>query len=598
MKTIRIIAMAVAAIMVIATMLPITATAAPVRRQPLTVTQPDGSTLTLLPHGDEWNHWLTDAEGNLMLRDTDGYYRIATEAQRIAWQASVDERMQLRAEANARRAQKLQARHARQLTGTEGTEEDNAEGDNDALGSHFGFPVQGQIHGLVVLVQYQDVAFTIEEPQQVYADMMMKPGFDYAVSSKYVHHGSAHDYFLQNSMGKFDPQFDVYGPLTLKHNRSYYGNNNDRHAWEMIVEACEQLDSLGVDFSIYDNNQDGVIDFVFAFYAGLGQNNNVSRDELVWPHAWDMTSQGEGGKHVFDDVKLEDYACTCELYKDKLDGVGTFVHEFSHVLGLPDIYDVNYNACAPYGYDVLDAGCYALNGYCPVGYSAYERYELGWFNPVLLSEATVAPLPDFGTSNQAYVIPVTPDSLVNDIRDGEYYLIENRQFTGWDQYLPGHGMLLWHIDYVPNKWYQNTVNTWTAHQCIDLVEADGPKNRNGFYAPDESSTFPGTANHTSLTDDTTPALSGWSSPGNSGSSLGNRLNKAITNIQEIIENPDDEESLAVITFDYREGTESLKRIEQDAAQRKSGIVLLNDKLIIHTANGNYDTMGRRIQNLR
>lgn len=547
--------------------------AAPARPLPQTITQPDGTTLTLIQQGDEWHHWLTDLDGNLVVLASDGFYRQANEAQLAEWQNIAEHQSQLRTEVNAHRTNRLKAARQRSVSA-------------DELESHFSFPSKGVIRGIVVLVEYQDFVFTIDDPLAQFSDMMMKPGYDYALNQKYVHQGSAHDYFYQNSMGAFDPQFDVYGPLKLKHEQAYYGGNgsygNDLHPHEMIIEACQQLDSLGVDFSQYDNNNDGLIDFVFAIYAGEGENSTGISNQ-VWPHAWNMSGAGAGGQYTFDGVTLEDYACTCELFMGKLDGVGTFCHEFSHVLGLPDIYDTNYSSRTPMNYDVLDVGCYLLNSFCPAGYSAYERYELGWLEPDIIDKPASPCLDDFGTTNQALLIPVTPD--LADPRDGEYYLFENRQPIGWDQYLPGHGMVVWHIDYVSDKWWYNSVNTWSGHQCVDLVEADGARGRQ-----DGSETFPGTAGHTEFTDDTTPALSGWSYPGTSNSELGNRLEMPITNIQET----PDADGLNSLSFDFMGGNTVLQQIEQGLAPGLPlGTVLLDGRLMVNTGNGCYDAMGRR-----
>lgn len=541
-----------------------------------------------------------------MVRDDAGFYRHATKEQIAEHEAYAQQQMLTRQAVNAKRAERLEAARASRMRKTEGRGDD-FEWDEpidtaEALSSHFDFPSQGQVKGLVVLVEYQDVKFTVENPLQEYSDMMMKPGYDYSYSTgknTYKHNGSAHDYFYQNSMGKFDPQFDVYGPLLLKNDRAYYGSNrggaSDIRPHEMIIEACQQLDSLGIDFSQYDANGDGFIDFVFAFYAGPGENNTGTSSDAVWPHAWWMSSAGVGGKYVFDDKVLESYACTCEIYAGELDGVGTFCHEFSHVLGLPDLYDVNYKANAPYNYSVLDNGCYLRRGYHPLGYSAYERYELGWLAPTQLPDtANTIELTDFGTNNQAYIQCVTPDSVAADTRDGEYYLFENRQNIGWDRYMPGHGMMVWHIDYVTSKWWYNSVNTWVNHQCVDLVEADGEKaNQNG------SETFPGSANHTEFTDDSKPAFCGWTKPGTSSSSLTNHLGKPITNIQEL---RDEEAGYYILSFDLMGGKskapdneEGITEIEQDAAQSASGLILLNGRTILSTATGYYDVMGRKIK---
>lgn len=527
---------------------------------------------------------MTDLDGRLMLPDEAGCYRLATPAQCKAWEAEAAAQDQKRQEATLRRAARLQMARTR-------SNDDASEG--DASASHFGFPARGQVHGLVVLVEYQDFPFTIDDPLQQYTAMMMQPGYNYS-DGKYTHRGSAHDYFVDNSFGQFDPQFDVFGPLRLKHERAYYGANRgygDVHPHEMIIEACEQLDSLGVDFTQYDANLDGYIDFVFAFFAGPGENASGISSDAVWPHAWDMTSAGAGNLHVFDGKVLEDYACTCELFNGKLDGVGTFCHEFSHVLGLPDLYDINYQASGPYNYSVLDNGCYRQNGYQPVGYSSYERYELGWIEPTRLpDEPASLVLSDFGTTNQAYIYPVPSDTEHSDPREGEYYLFENRQQVCWDSYLPGHGMLVWHIDYVPSKWMSNKVNTWINHQCIDLVEADGIKKKPSG-SPDQkgSETFPGTAGHTEFTDDSTPAFCGWTKPGSSDRSMDHRLAHPLTHIAET------EDEVPFITFDLLGGAAKLTATIEDVASAPMGITMRDGEISITTATSRYNLWGQRIE---
>lgn len=544
-----------------------------------------------MKQGDEWFHWMADLDGNLMMRDAEGFYRLATKQQTEQWNAERLERIAQRNEASEQLARRRQtARAARHMTADD-TMSDSTSTDSDTttFRSHFDFPTTGQIRGIVVLVEYQDVRFSIPDPLQQYTDMMMKPGYDYASDDTHIHQGSANDYFRQNSFGIFDPQFDVYGPLLLKNDRAYYGKNtmsgNDQRPYAMIIEACEQLDSLGVDFTQYDNDHDGAIDFVFAFYAGEGENSTAAGEDAVWPHQWNVISAG-GGKNYYDDLLLESYACTCELYKDRLDGVGTFCHEFSHVLGLPDLYDVNYQAFAPYNYSVLDNGCYLNSGYCPAGYSTYERYELGWIEPTVMNaEPSTFILDANNIAGQALIVPVTEG--LADPRDGEYYIFENRQKTGWDRYLPGHGMVVWHIDYTPSKWTTNHVNTWRNHQCVDLVEADGARAKQ-----DASATFPGSKGHTEFTDDTKPAFSGWSHPCSDNSTLANRLGMPITNIREFEYG---DALTASITFDLLGGEpEALERIEQDIAPAR-GIVLLNNQFVIQTSVGHYDLLGRSVR---
>ena len=470
-----------------------------------------------MQQGDEWCHWVTDMEGNLLVKDEQGNYHVATAAEEDSWKTIKAHNLMQRDEVNQQRQQQRRAGQSDPQPDIEG-------GNNHAAN----FPSKGQIHGLIVLVQYDDVSFANDSATtlQHYEDMIKKEGYN-----EYDHQGSAHDFFFQNSMGQFDPQFDIYGPITLKNKRSYYGGNNywgnDQNPQEMVIEACQQLDSL-VDFSIYDNNNDGVIDFVFAFYAGGGEHAGEGTS-CVWPHAWSVSAAG-GGTYKFDNVKLDSYACSCETLYGQYDGVGTFCHEFTHVLGLPDIYDVNYssNTFTPGSFDVLDQGSYngLSSGSCPAGINTYERYELGWIEPERLVPGSEDTLTWLGESNRAFILPVK--SSTSDPRDGEYYLFENRQKTGWDSFLPGHGMLVWHIDYQANKWYSNNVNTTANHQCVDIVEADDKKN----VMSQGGDPFPGTKNITRLTPDTKPALLGWDS--HSSRTMKKKINgAALNNIHEL-----------------------------------------------------------------
>lgn len=371
-----------------------------------------------------------------------------------------------------------------------------------------GFPATGDQKALVVLVEYQDVKFTLDDPYSYFSRMLNEDGF-----SDYNATGSAAEYFRESSTGQFRPQFDVYGPITLSENMAYYGGNgwggSDQNPQRMVIEACQQLDDI-VDFSEYDRDGDGYIDNIFVFYAGRGEASGGSSD-TVWPHSWYVTA-AENTPYIFDGVQLDRYACGNEWQDGRPDGVGTFVHEFSHVLGLPDLYATNYSwAFTPGRWSALDLGPYNNNGCTPPLYSVYERYSLGWMKPRVIDAAASIELKDIST-NQGCVIPTA--------NENEFFLLENRQQKGWDTYIPGHGMLVWHVDYYPNVWTRNTVNNDPSHQYVDIEEADNQRTE-GTRAGDA---FPGTAGVTSFTDDTSPSMRTWDGEG---------LGLPITDIAEV-----------------------------------------------------------------
>lgn len=443
--------------------------------EPIVVRQPDGTTLTLRIVGDEAHHSFVSLDGCPMLRDTStGFWRKAT----------TDEQQQL---TDAHHAARLRAARQQQR-----------------WMQHRAMPVTGRPRSLVVLVEYTDVHFSIPSPLQTFQRMLSEEGFaDYGLK------GSARDYFRDASNGRFDPQFEVLGLVQLKHDMAYYGghdaqNVNDGRAWEMAYEACLQLDD-DVNFNDYDTDGDGRIDNVFVIFAGRGEASGGGENS-VWPHSLDLsvTPQPE---YRFDGVRLDHYACTNELLGTDIAGIGTFCHEFCHVLGLPDLYSTDYNtAFSPGPWSILDSGSYNDRGKCPPTFSAYERYALGWTEPRRFdgpANVVLSPILDGG---DVYLIPTAKGS--------EYFLIENRQQHGWDTFLPHHGMLVWHIDYDETAWMQNTVNNLPTHQRVDIVEADNLRTTTSL----EGDPFPGTSLVRQLTDTTTPALVAWN-----GKSLGTSL---------------------------------------------------------------------------
>ncbi len=326
--------------------------------------------------------------------------------------------------------------------------------------------------------------------------------------------GSARDYFIDSSNGKFTPTFDVFGPVLLDHDHSYYGGNNlwgsDQRAYEMAIEACQKLDDE-VDFSLYDGDEDGYIDMVYVIYAGYGEADGGGAD-TVWPHSWDLSSAGATG-YVFDGKTLEHYACGNEIQLgDVPDGIGTFVHEFSHVLGLPDLYATSYtSAFTPEYYSVLDRGCYCNDSHTPPTYGIFERTALGWAEVEILDEFSEYSLEHILTSNKGFKLPTSKAT--------EYFLFENRQLEGWDAYMEGHGMLVWHIDYNSSVWSSNRVNNTPSHQYVDIEEADDIQSMDTA----DGDPFPGASDVHSITDRTSPNLLTWN---------GERTHFPLNNIQE------------------------------------------------------------------
>ena len=328
----------------------------------------------------------------------------------------------------------------------------------------------------VILTNYSDVKFS---------------NTDYT-----AYKSSIEKYFKDNSYGKYMPVFDIIGPVTLSGSRRDYGANDydgeDQAAEAMVAEACNLAEDLA-DFTQYDQDGDGHLDAVVIIYAGEGERYDNNMQDAVWEFTDNLETTPALDYLVELDGKTVASCCAVpELQsKTKRDGIGTLVHEFAHVLGLPNFGSTDGLTVKTLGdWDVMDHGCYNNSGNTPAAMSAYERFYLGWVEPILLDGPMNVRLRDLNTSGDCAIITASGQSNLNGISPDptKFYILENRQQTGWDQYLPGHGLMLTYIDYVKNKWASDEVNNIERHPCVDLIEADGsaPKYRtdlltNGYF---------------------------------------------------------------------------------------------------------------------
>ena len=303
-------------------------------------------------------------------------------------------------------------------------------------------------------------------------------------------------YFADNSFGQYTPVFDFMGPVTLSDKRSAYGANDedgdDVAAELMIAQACNLAEDIA-DFTQYDQDGDGRIDALVVIYAGEGERMDNNLPEAVWEFTDDLETTYALDYLVQLDGKTVAACCAVpELQsKTKRDGIGTLVHEFAHILGLPNFGSTNGLTVKTLGdWSVMDHGCYNDNANTPAAFSAYERFYLGWVEPILLDGPMNVRLRDFYTTGDCAIITASGQSNLSGISPDprEFYILENRQQKGWDQYLPGHGLMLTKIDFVKNKWESDEVNNVERHPCVDIIEADGkaPKYKednltNGYF---------------------------------------------------------------------------------------------------------------------
>ena len=421
---------------------------------PVVMTQADGSTVTLKLVGDEFHSYYTRTdgtpvrlEGGMWIKDEN----VAKESRQIR-----------------------QVRRAAQQKNLSGT-----------------YPLSGSPKSLVILVNFADLKFKFT--RDAFERMLNVSGY-----SENGGIGSARDYFIACSDSIFSPQFDCYGPVTVSQGYAYYGSHsgggNDAHAAQMIVEACQLVAESGVDMSQYDTDNDGRLDNVFVYYAGHNEAEHGGAN-TIWPHRSVVSGQEKAGGKI-----ICDYACTSEMRGssgNSMCGIGTFCHEFGHVLGLPDYYDTANDQYTVGSWDIMCSGSYNGNGKMPPAYTAGERFQLGWLTPVQLTTAGIYTLEPLETSNTAYLIAKKTHNLsFNSANPNEYWLLENRQHLGWDSptnTLPGTGMVIWHIEYSASAWSQNVPNNSTPLR-YHLEEANG---RKGYSSA--ADTYPGTAKKTTFT---------------------------------------------------------------------------------------------------
>lgn len=518
--------------------LALSAAAVPAKHGVRTVTQPDGTTIEVRVVGDEYLHYMVTNDGNIVSRDADGRYcyaKVAVDGRILSTGVAVTPKdapdlnvTNLRdINTSELRAQRIEARRA--FAGPQRLKSNARSGSDPSsgIGRFTDFPANGEVRALVLLVQYKDVKFTLSDPKAYFNDMLNKDGFN-----QYGGTGCAAEYFRESSNGKFRPIFDVFGPVTLGQNRSYYGGNdyygNDVQPYLMVTHALAALKDE-VDLSKYDADNDGYVDNVYVFYAGQGEASYGS-EETIWPHSAHINDFGI--KYSANGKQVNRYATSNEWEQSRPDGVGTFIHEFSHVLGLPDLYCTDYNSTAetltPSAWSALDYGPYNNDGRTPPTFSVYERNAMGWIDLKELKEAETVSLNHIEDSNEGCIIHTYDTS--NKINPNEFFLLENRQQKGWDKYIPGHGMLIWHIDYNEAVFQRNVVNN-TRHQYVDIEEACGVANSRDLTTM-AGYAFPGTTKNTSFTSETNPAMLTWD---------GVAVDVPITNIAE--------EDDGVVSFD-------------------------------------------------
>ncbi len=510
----------------------VVASAVPAKRVWKTYQQSDGAELRLMLQGDENLHYFKTSDGMVAVQNALNQYVYA----QVRKQQLVETDMLV----HEPEMRTLEEQAFVQSLGDVAADCRRLASKANAFPKKIGEPTgvfEGEKKGLVIMVAFNDLDFTITKDEL--NNMLNQVGY----TNTHGAVGSVHDYFLSQSFNKFSLIFDIVGPVKMPKSNSYYGYNSmgkdSPNRVAEFVKGAIQLAADEADFSQYDWDGDGYVDQVFLFYAGYGEATNGPKN-TIWPHE----SMLYPALNI-DGVKVQTYACSNELDGDsgeKPMGIGTFCHEFTHCLGLPDFYDTSEDG-DNFGmgvWDVMCSGSYNGDSWIPAPYTGYERHFCGWKEYRVLSDpCKVTKLEPVENGGETY-------QIINPGNQEEYYLLENRHGAyGWDRGLYTNnsgqrinGLLITHVTHVANRWRYNTVNAGDGYQCMTIFHADNSEATtmvlNGVTYLDgdefQGDLYPYraslTENHNSLADTSVPKDE-LNTPNTDGSYL---MHTSITNI--------------------------------------------------------------------
>ena len=506
--------------------------AIPALRQKVMVIQPDGTTVTIMLHGDEWQHFTTTDDGYTVKKNKQGYYVYAQKVDDELRATDIVAHDQVNRTANEvaflqgvkkYQTPKMSAYNAQMKDSITKHQQQTL---NNRRAARYDY---NKFRGLVILVTWNDKGFSRDDYPTIINNMVNQE--NYVGYDDEIFTGSVRDYFSDNSGGKFVPTFDVVGPYTADFSQydaqgGYKGDEEDYkpYAYAKILNDVINQADADVDFKKYDGDGDGIVDLVYFVVAGNGSNYAGNDKRLWWPHRsrlYKVTNDNRLHYLVKDGVTFSDYASSVELYgytgqpsSVKIDGIGPICHEFSHVLGLPDFYDANYETDGqsndPGEWSIMAGGAYQNYSRTPTGYSLYERWAVGFCDaPETIDVKGDYTLEPLCTNQKGFLLPTPLDT--------EFFLFENRQQSvfKWDKYLPGSGMLVHRVEFSdPSIWSlgsfkKNIINANANHNYYELLRANGAHKSGGSYVDSPDDAFPA-KNKTKLTNESSPAhLKTW-----------------------------------------------------------------------------------------
>ncbi len=511
--------------------------AIPVRNKSVTLTQPDGSIVYAVINGDEFSHTVKDLSGHHITKGSDGYWCYASFSSdggkySSGYPASAPAPAHILSGSSNPPVTSPGSTDKRLLMNRNISESGSIlkrireQKSSVSLRTAGSDPIVK--HCLILLADFQDKPMTYTKSD--FERMVKENGY-----SLYGASGSVDDYFNDQFQGDFELSYEISEVITLDNNCEWYfgndSNGNDNRPDYAIAEACRKAAETGIDFSVFDDDDDGEVDNVFLFVAGNDEADGGG-DDCVWSHMYYLqySSSQENSNLVLNGKKINSYAISTEFRKAE-DGnsafasIGTFCHEYSHSLGLMDLYDTDYAGSGGYGNGLwyytglMDGG--NENNYCntPPHYNAIDYEIAGIGNPETLAEGsyTLEPI----SLNRRYLKMETN-------KEGEFFLIECRDNSGWDEYIGGKGMLIYHIDMsgqnagnsdtysmvltAGQRWELNEVNCRPDRQCAELVSATPgiyAYTGDGYHLQNTSSIFYPSSDNDAFTSLTSPAFVFW-----------------------------------------------------------------------------------------
>ena len=434
---------------------------------PVQVRQADGSVITVILRGDEHINWYTTLDGVLLVQGVDNNYyigKVEKNGNLIATKQLAHEAL-TRSQAERNLIAKQDKEKFFAYVNKVAEESENAYNNSlltrgPIVDSGYGgvpyFPHTGSPKALVILAEFQDTTFTIQDTKEIFTNYLTNEG--HFTDTRYgqdLNYKGVRGYFKDCSYGQFTPEFDVVGPIKLPKEQTYYGEGDD-NIEALMEDACSAIDSI-VDFADYDANNDGMVDLVYIIYAGHSANYRGNKVSNIWPKSGTVNIS-----NTYDGKRICRYGVSNELNgsekisknKKKINGIGLFCHEFSHTLGLPDIYAYKTPAedqddQGMEFWDLMDGGTEVRGGRVPASYLAWEREVMGWIKiDELKNDSSIENLKSIDNGGKAY-------KIVNPNNSNEYIVLQSIQkgpwYQGWRDGTYGKGLLAYRISYPSNK---------------------------------------------------------------------------------------------------------------------------------------------------